>query len=168
MQSVHDEGIRGCTTENLQMLRRFIQKRVSNQDDAEDLLQCTLLEALRCEHSFRNQCKRQTWLCGIALNLVRNHYRKLSRTPKMEHFAPGDAMELTFEYDLSQHVEAQRQLRRIADVFAGLPGQMREVVEVSFEFEGRYQDTAVALGVPIGTVRSRLARARERLRKQLA
>lgn len=69
-------GIRQLTADQIQMLRAFIQKRVMNPDDVDDILQCVFLEALRNEHKFQHASKPQTWLCGIALNLIRNHFRK--------------------------------------------------------------------------------------------
>ncbi|TRN85612.1 RNA polymerase subunit sigma, partial [Pseudomonas syringae] len=74
-------GIRQLTADQIQMLRAFIQKRVKNADDVDDILQCVFLEALRNEHKFQHASKPQTWLCGIALNLIRNHFRKMYRQP---------------------------------------------------------------------------------------
>ncbi len=77
-------GIRQLTADQVQMLRAFIQKRVKNADDVDDILQCVFLEALRNEHKFQHASKPQTRLCGIALNLIRNHFRKMYRQPYQE------------------------------------------------------------------------------------
>ena len=55
---------------------RFILKKVRNPSDAEDIFQTTLCEALRVRRTFMWQSKPETWLCGIAFNLVRNHFAR--------------------------------------------------------------------------------------------
>lgn len=154
------------TQQQIQKLQNFIHKRVINQEDAEDILQQTFVEALNAESRFLQQCKPETWLCGIALNLIRNHFRKLYRRPmhvefeeQLAHAEPG--------LDICGHIESYRDLERTVQAIAVLPAVMRHTLEVTVETEGSYQDAADVLGVPIGTIRSRLSRARTQLRDNL-
>ncbi|AMB87239.1 RNA polymerase subunit sigma [Pseudomonas agarici] len=160
-------GIRQLDTEQVQKLRAFIKRRVMNPDDVEDILQGTFLEALRNEHKFRFDSRPQTWLCGIALNLIRNHFRRQYKQPLHERWEDREEMELSDGVDIGAQIDGHRQLTRVVRAIATLPLTMRQVIQVSLEMDGNYQDTAQSLGVPIGTVRSRLSRAREQLKRSV-
>ncbi len=160
-------AIRQLTGEQLKMLRAFIQKRVMNPDDADDILQATFVEALRNEHKFQHASKPQTWLCGIALNLIRNHFRRLYNQPYQEAWEDQWHMESEHCGDIGQQVDGHRQLARVVSAIKDLPSNMQRVIEVSLAMDGCYQETASSLGVPIGTVRSRLSRAREQLKRHI-
>lgn len=146
-----------------QKLRRFIRKRVMNQDDADDLMQMTYLEALRNQHKFSGTSKPETWLFGIAVNLVRNHFKTLYGQPQC-----GDLDEviglLEYDGDPSALVEQQHVLQRTSDAIETLPTDMRTLLDLIVETDLSYQDAALALGIPVGTVRSRLFRTREQLK----
>lgn len=148
-------------------VRLFIRAKVMNPDDVEDLLQCTFLEALRNEHKFRHDSLLLTWLCGIAINLIRSHFRRHYSQPFQEALHDCDVLDITDNCDVLNEVDGHRQLQRVVAAIANLPLNMQEVIQVSLEMEGNYLDTAVALGVPIGTVRSRLSRAREQLKRRI-
>ncbi|QHF07071.1 RNA polymerase sigma factor HrpL [Pseudomonas syringae] len=160
-------GIRQLTADQVQMLRAFIQKRVKNADDVDDILQCVFLEALRNEHKFQHASKPQTWLCGIALNLIRNHFRKMYRQPYQESWEDEVHTDLEWNGDITHQVDGHRQLARVIEAIDCLPANMQKVLEVSLEMDGNYQETANTLGVPIGTVRSRLSRARVQLKQHI-
>lgn len=155
------------TREQIQMLRAFIHKRVANPADVDDILQSTFLEAIRNEHKFQGTSKPQTWLCGIALNLVRNHFRRIYNQPYQESWEDAVHADVVPSDDIGLQVDGHRTLLRAVDAIGRLPLNMKRVIEVSLEMDGNYQDTASSLGVPIGTVRSRLSRAREQLKRQL-
>jgi RNA polymerase sigma factor (sigma-70 family) len=155
------------TNDQIDMLRAFIHKRVANLDDVDDILQCTFLEAIRNEHKFLGTSKPQTWLCGIALNLVRNHFRRLYNQPYQESWEDQIHADVAPGGDIGHQVDGYRQLKRAVKAIGRLPINMQRVIEVSLEMDGSYQDTALSLGVPIGTVRSRLSRAREQLKRQM-
>ncbi|MBU3056161.1 MULTISPECIES: RNA polymerase sigma factor [Pseudomonas] len=146
-----------------QKLRRFIRKRVLNQDDAEDLMQMTYLEALRNQHKFSGTSKPETWLFGIAVNLVRNHFKCLYGQPQCSDL---DDVIGTLEYDMDPGALAEQHhtLARTAEAIEALPSDMRTLLDLIVESDLSYQDAAEALGIPVGTVRSRLSRAREQLK----
>jgi RNA polymerase sigma factor (sigma-70 family) len=160
-------GLRQLSSEQVHKLRIFIKKRVMNLDDVEDILQGTFLEALRNEHKFRYDSLPQTWLCGIALNLIRNHFRKLYKQPFQESWEDREESEVSDGCDMGAQVDDHRQLARVVLAIGALPVTMQQVLRVSLEMDGNYQDTASSLGVPIGTVRSRLSRAREQLKRSV-
>lgn len=158
-------GVRQLNQVQVQRIRAFVHKRVMNPDDADDILQCTFLEALRNEHKFQHASKPETWLCGIALNLIRNHFRRRYNQPYQESLDDHPNIAHEHHADIGQLVEGRRQLQRAVKAIQKLPDSMREVIHVCLVMDGNYQDTAQSLGVPIGTVRSRLSRAREQLRR---
>jgi len=151
----------------MQKVRLFIKARVANLDDSEDLLQATFLEALRNEHKFRNDSSLLTWLCGIALNLIRSHFRRLYKQPFHEDLQDREVLDMADSRDLVADVGRFRELERVAQALEGMPTYMQEVIRVAMETGGNYLDTSVQLGVPIGTVRSRLSRARVLLRQKV-
>ncbi|MGY2289774.1 RNA polymerase sigma factor [Pseudomonas sp. SDO528_S397] len=160
--------LRQLDAELLQKVRLFIRAKVMNPDDVEDLLQCTFLEALRNEHKFRHDSLLLTWLCGIAMNLIRSHFRRLYSQPFQECLQESEVLEIADTSDVVSEVNGRRQLARVARAINTLPQNMQEVIRVSMEMEGNYLDTASELGVPIGTVRSRLSRAREQLKRRVS
>ncbi|SDH57869.1 RNA polymerase sigma factor, sigma-70 family [Pseudomonas flavescens] len=158
-------AIRQLDQAQVQKLRAFVHKRVMNPDDADDILQCTFFEALRNEHKFQHASKPETWLCGIALNLIRNHFRRCYNQPYQESLDDQPNIAHERHADIGQQVDGSRQLQRTVEAIQALPAAMRQVIHVSLVMDGNYQETAQSLGVPIGTVRSRLSRAREQLRR---
>lgn len=148
-------------------LRNFIQKRVLNREDAEDLLQLTYLEGWRNQGHFNGQASVETWLCGIALNLIRNHFRRFYAQPQHSQLDEQDCQEHDGNLDPSAQTECHRLLERTLNAMSCLPREMRDTLRVAIETEGSYCDIAQTLGVPIGTVRSRLSRAREQLKRNV-
>ena len=67
------------STELQKKLKAFIHKRVLNPEDAEDIFQLTCLEAWRSKARFNGQATLSTWMCGIAQNLIRNHFRRFTQ-----------------------------------------------------------------------------------------
>ncbi len=130
--------------------------------DAEDVVQDAAVRALRFFSSLRNDDAR-AWL----LTIVRNTwYGRFSRAGSADHHAVGDEMQ-DDRPDEQLNPEAlviQRQaVERVHRAIEGLPVDFREVI-VLRELEGlSYKEIASIVGVPIGTVMSRLARGRERL-----
>ncbi|MBH1965469.1 MAG: RNA polymerase sigma factor [Comamonadaceae bacterium] len=158
---------RDLVKEHWTRLHRFIIKNIGNHDDAEDLTQQAFSEAVRSFERFRGESELSTWLYGIAMNLVRNH---LSRAPSRRYEFTDDS-ELEFtpsdELDPAAQLEQTQQLTELAQALEDLPPRMREVLLMVAVDELSYEEAAVLLTVPVGTVRSRLSRARTALRAQL-
>ena len=152
------------STELQKKLRMFIHKRVLNPEDADDILQLTCLEAWRNRDRFSGQASLSTWMCGIAQNLIRSHLRRLYAKPVHCEFDELLSHGQDSGTDLGGQLEINQRLERTLIAINQLPAAMRKTVYASLETDGNYRDTACALEVPIGTVRSRLSRAREKLR----
>ncbi len=144
---------------------RFLMKWVRNRDDAEELAQETFLAAWRGLANFRGAAQFSTWLLGIALNLARNHHNRSAarnreaELPDEEHLA-----DLLAPAPGPHELLVQKSTLAALDrAIARLPRDMREVI-VMVTLEGlALGETAAMLGIPVGTVKSRLSRAKERL-----
>lgn len=173
---VFDEGVlfKQLVDSHSSRLYRFILKHIGNSSDAEELAQQTFVEAVQAYRSFRGESQLSTWLYGIAMNLVRNY---LSRSPHRRHqMTDESALDDISESDIAGYAVndperqfAQAQLFRQLDAaLAELPAHMRELLMLVGIEALSYEEAAVMLTVPIGTVRSRLSRARRALTEKLA
>ncbi|AUH00612.1 RNA polymerase sigma factor [Prodigiosinella confusarubida] len=144
-------------------LHNFIRKRVSNREDVEDLQQMTYLEVLKNSEKFAGASRPETWVFGIALNLVRNHFKQA----RIRANEVGDEILefLSNDIDPSRIVECDYSLVRAVAATAQLPEETRKMLLMLIDSDVSYQDIANMLNIPIGTVRSRLSRARHFLRQ---
>ncbi|MBO1333366.1 RNA polymerase sigma factor [Streptomyces sp. VRA16 Mangrove soil] len=136
---------------------------------AEDVMAETFTTAFRQRHRYDlSRPDARPWLFGIATNLVGRHrraearrFKALSRVPEpVEHEEPVA--------DLAVSRAGARGLRReLAAALAALPRRQRDVVLLVAWTDLSYEEAAEALGIPVGTVRSRLSRARSTLREAL-
>jgi RNA polymerase sigma factor (sigma-70 family) len=149
-------------------LYRFVRRYVRNNEDAEDVVQLTFLEAVRCAPRFAGLSKPSTWLFGIALNLARNQLRRscadLTDTVDESILEQiGDSMG-----DPARLVEARQTVRLAQARLAAMPAAMQDTFEAVLEGDASYEEAALQLGIPVGTVRSRVSRVRDALRAGLA
>jgi RNA polymerase sigma-70 factor, ECF subfamily len=141
-------------------LRRYARALTRATDRADDLVQDTLVRALNKGHLWQPGTDIRAWLFTIMhhqfVNTVRRDAREKA-TVNIEHVSPTLAA--------TTDPTARRQLIELDRALARLPSEQREVV-LLVGLEGMaYETVAQILGVPIGTVRSRLSRGRERLRE---
>jgi RNA polymerase sigma-70 factor (ECF subfamily) len=145
-------------------LYRFVIKYIDHPDDAADITQQAFVEAARTIASFRGDSKLSTWLFGIAMNMVRNY---LSRAPHRVYKFETDEILVSVaasSLDPSDTLEQKQILELVAVAFSDLPDEMSEVLGLVAIDEISYQDAAEMLSIPLGTVRSRVSRARAVLR----
>lgn len=146
-------------------LLRFVQRYVRNPEDAEDVVQNTFLEALRCADQFSGLSKPSTWLFGIALNLARNQVRRKC-ADLCEALDDADIENIV---DMHSDPAAQVELREVAikveQCLSSLPSNIRATFEAVFDQESTYEEAAEQLNIPVGTVRSRVSRVRSTVRQ---
>jgi RNA polymerase sigma-70 factor, ECF subfamily len=138
-------------------LRRYARALTRDAEAADDLVQDTLVRALRSEHLFRDGDVR-SWLYTILTNLNRNRLRSLARRPTLTPIEDEDAPDAAGPEAGGRDIE--RGLATLVD------DQRSALLLVVLEGLS-YREVAEAQGVPIGTVMSRLARARAQLRAYL-
>lgn len=147
-------------------LYRFVTKYIDHPDDAADIAQQAFVEAARTIETFRGDSKLSTWLFGIAMNMVRNY---LSRAPhRLYKFESEETLTslLSTAIDPSDEASQKELLKLVLEALADLPKEMCEVLTMVAVEEISYQEVAVLLAIPLGTVRSRVSRARAVLRER--
>jgi RNA polymerase sigma-70 factor (ECF subfamily) len=158
-------------------LKKAALRLTHSPESAEDLVQETLMHAYRGFGQFKRGTNLKGWLMRIMLNLFISHYRHQQRTvPTVSLEGLLEELELAEENaDLlldeaispEEIVMAQVMDDEVAKALEQLPDNFREIV-ILCDIEGlSYAEAAEVLGIPIGTVRSRLSRARETLRRLL-
>lgn len=145
----------------------FCFRRTADWAAAEDLVAAVFLEAWRKRRVVRiaSDDSLLPWLYGVAMNLLRNRRRAERRLVSAIHRLRGEAHETDPRGDAVARFDAAHQMRAVLESVERLPRRERDVLYLCVFAELEYADAALALGVPIGTVRSRLARARARLRE---
>ncbi|WJF91422.1 RNA polymerase sigma factor [Paraburkholderia bonniea] len=151
-------------------LYHFVLRRIGSVFDAEELTQQAFVEAAKAYETYRGEAKLSTWLYGIAMNLVRNH---LNRCPERRYkFESADESMFDGAGHESESLEStvgrKQQFKLLWQELGDLPAEMREVLMLVGVKEMSYEEASVMLSIPVGTVRSRLSRARSTLRSKLS
>jgi RNA polymerase sigma-70 factor (ECF subfamily) len=140
-------------------------RRVGDWATAEDLLSIVFLEAWRRRDKELSPDKVLPWLYGIATNVLRNRQRSERRFAAALGRIPEPQPEPGYSDIADERLDDERQMRKALTLIAQLPRHEQDVFALCGWSEMSYEDAALALGVPVGTVRSRLSRARQRLRE---
>ncbi len=148
--------------EQIPHLRRYARALMGDRTMAEDLVQDSLERAWSRFHLWRDGSNLRTWLFTIMHNLHANLARNASRRPQ------STVIDDEFTLPVRATQEDQMEVSAIETALARLPEDQRQVVLLVGLEEMSYQEAAVALGIPVGTVMSRLHRGRERLREMIA
>jgi len=147
-------------------LASFLRRRVGNPSDVEDLVQDTLLEAMRCMGQFQGQSRPETWLFGIALNLSRS-YHKRARVRDIYTDVETDEIPSQWCDDPCEIVSQRQSMGRVASAVGQLPGDSYKLLELVVHDNLSYDEAAREMGIPTGTVRSRVSRVRSHLRRSV-
>jgi len=151
----------------------LIGRYIPDWSECQDVAQETFLRAYRALGNFRGDAQFYTWLHRIAVNTAKNHLVAQNRRPPTDDIDVGDAEQFdtgirlrnndTPEHELLRQ-EIERTVMRVVDA---LPEELRSAISLR-EVEGlSYGEIAARMGCPIGTVRSRIFRAREAIDTEL-
>lgn len=140
-------------------------RRVGNWATAEELLSVVFLEAWRRRDTKLPPDKVLPWLYGIATNVVRNQRRSERRFGAALRRIPRVEPEPDFAGSSDERLDDEWQAQGALELLRTLPKREQDVFVLCAVTRLSYEDAALALGLPIGTVRSRLSRARARLRE---
>lgn len=147
-------------------LLRFVQRYVRKVEDAEDVVQTTFVEAMRCADRFSGLSKPSTWLFGIALNLARNQVRR-SCADMYEAVDETFMNEIAdLHSDPANLIELRELVKLIDACLDEMPEKIRATFEAVVDGEATYEQVAETLQIPIGTVRSRVSRVRATVRSE--
>jgi len=162
--------------DHLDVLSRVARRLTRQTQDAEDLVQETYIRALRFREQFAPGTNMKAWLFRILTNTFINAYRKRSRTPETTELDDVDEFSLyrrmSTERPASSSPDPEREFldgivsSEVKDALAALPEKFRTTVLLDVEGFS-YKEIAEMVGVPIGTVMSRLHRGRKFLQQRL-
>lgn len=145
--------------EEIPALRRYARALLRDNEGGEDLLQDCLERALSHRHLFVRPSNLRAWLFRIMRNLYLNNLRTARRRPL------GIGLEDTGSMAISADQIPRLEIAETLAAFDRLPVEQREVLLLVVVEGHSYREAAKVLGVPAGTVMSRMARAREQLRE---
>lgn len=156
-----------------QKIVKLISRYVRDQDEVLDVAQETFIKAYRALAKFRGDSAFYTWLYRIAINTAKNHLVAQSRRPPDTDIDAEDAVQFDGdsklrETDLPEQLVHRDEVERVIyETIEELPQDLRTAITLR-EFEGlSYEEIAQAMDCPIGTVRSRIFRAREAIEQKL-
>lgn len=155
------DSIRDVLVELLPRLRRFGRALTRNQDDADDLVQIAIERALRHADQWQPGSRVDYWIIGIMRNAWIDEIRVRNRRSAL--FAPEEAGEHVGESPMQALTESLA----IQDAVSRLPEDQRIVIALVLVEGFSYREAAELLEIPIGTLTSRLARARTALQSLL-
>jgi RNA polymerase sigma factor (sigma-70 family) len=151
--------------------RRLAIRILRAHADAEDVVQEALLHAFLDLAELRDRDRFVAWLLGIVVNLAKSRWR-LRREMPVEDWSGGRAIRGFMWMDAEPTPDARHEARELHDVvwkaLAELPSEQQETVQLHYVDGLRVWEIAALVGVPAGTVKARLHRARGRLRRVLA
>jgi len=159
---------------HLKSLYHFGYRLTNNEDDANDLVQDTYLKAYRFFHSYERGSNAKAWLFRILKNSFINVYRKASKEPNKIDYEEAETFLNTGKSSYVDSIDAREKIFRgligdeVAKALNSLPVDFRIVIILCDIEEFTYEEIAKIIDIPIGTVRSRLHRARKMLRDMLS
>ena len=146
---------------------------VSDWSEAQDVAQEAFIRAYRAIGAFRGDSAFYTWIYKIAINTSKNYLVSKGRRPPIGDIAIEDAVQLDGASQLRDRATPERELlrqeieRTVFDTVEELPEELRTAITLR-EVDGlSYEEIAEAMSCPIGTVRSRIFRAREAIDERL-
>lgn len=144
-----------AANEYSRVMFRAARAVLDSDADAEDAVSQALLLAWQARHRLRDPAAARAWLVKITVNCARRMWRRQSRTLPLD------------EAERLPAPEADRRYRELWDAVLTLPPEQRAVVVLFYYEDMTVEQTARLLGIPPGTAKSRLNRARERLKQTL-
>jgi len=154
-------------------IAKLISRYIRDSSEVLDVAQDSFLKAYRALPNFRGDSAFYTWLYRIAINTAKNHLVSQARRPPDADVDSVEAEQFNGESDLKDYATPERLLLReeiretVVDAIEQLPRDLKLAITLR-ELEGlSYEEIAEAMECPIGTVRSRIFRAREAINKRL-
>jgi RNA polymerase sigma factor (sigma-70 family) len=158
---------------HMSLLYNYALRLTTNEDDAKDLIQDTYLKAYRFIDKYQSDTNAKAWLFRILKNSFINNYRKSSRTPdQVEYSEVEEYVDLLkaenapvtdMRHDMYDNMLGDDVVRAMES----LNEEFRTIIILSDLEEMTYEEIAEILEIPLGTVRSRLHRARKAMQEKL-
>ncbi len=150
------------------LVTRVIGRLVSDPDDRDDLVQETFVRAFSALHKFKPDHEFRPWLLTIALNLARDAWRRRATRPKELSAEEGESLPIPGpDPSPESRLEGEELRERAEAAFRRLDADAQVILWLRVREDLEYDEIASVLGIPRGTVMSRLSRARAALRVEL-
>ena len=152
-------------------LMNFVYRFVNDYEQSEDIAQETLIKLYTHKHYYKKIAKFSTWIYTIAANLAKSELRK-KKSRKVTNLSQMSTQEKEYELpadqpDIDQAIESEFIEKRIQAAIQKLPLHFKTVTILRDIQELSYQEISKIVDVPLGTVKSRINRARLQLQKEL-
>ncbi len=144
--------------EHTDRLEKFAYKLTRNIDDAQDLVQSTLVRAIEKKHLFEAGSNLYSWTSKIMYNLFVSSYRR--KTKFETQYDPEPYIE---KQSIAANQDTMMEMQDVSNAMEELSAEHKEILVMVCVSGMQYAEVAEALNIPVGTVRSRLSRARESL-----
>ena len=150
------------------MIFRFILKHIYDIDAAEELTQEVFLASFKCLNSYKKNSKFSSWLFGISVNIIKNYInrdlKKKRKCVSIDSLVKSPYAENKIFESISDKYEYQKCINAIQN----LPEDLKEVCVLVALEEKSYIETGDILQLPVGTIKSRMFRARQKLKDMLS
>lgn len=169
-----DDAFETIVNRYSRLIYNIALRSASSPEDAADITQETFLKAWRSLASFRGDCALSTWLCRIALNCSCDHARAAKRhfslsltAPEEENGREWDLPETDIRAMPEEEITRQVEIDAVRQAIAALPEEQRTIVTMRDITGLSYAEIADSLGLEMGTVKSRINRARAAIKNFL-
>lgn len=154
-------------------LVNFLFRYTGSRDESEDLAQDTFLKLYRSKHLYREIAKFSTWFYTIAINIAKTNLRKKSRynSISISDFDPENDKDFDLTADVQLPDDAANAVTEnefIQKAINQLSDKFKEVIVMRDVEDLEYEEIAKITGLPLGTVKSRINRGREKLKEMLS
>lgn len=154
-------------------LVNFLFRYTGSRDESEDLAQDTFLKLYRSKHLYREIAKFSTWFYTIAINIAKTNLRKKSRynSISISDFDPENDKDFDLTADVQlpdESANAMTENEYIQKAINQLSDKFKEVIIMRDVEDLEYEEIAKITGLPLGTVKSRINRGREKLKEMLS
>lgn len=152
---------------------KLVSRFVHDPMEAQDIAQEAFIKAYRAIGSFRGDSAFYTWLYRIATNAAKNHLVSASRRPPASGVDASEAEQFAVDTRLKEKTTPEglvmtEELKQVIfQTIASLPDDLKEAITLREMENMSYEDIAMVMGCPVGTVRSRIFRARDAIDQKI-